>query len=128
MIAVLIGGPDNQRVTILSQNNTVDWGSFTDSAHIPVKEYSEKLWEIGPSNYCYLSTVLSKTECYDHVGIKTHTVCFVSQLWQTLVPDLLEFWMVVIDIHHLDDDSGAGLHSSHAQGTHHQKVRCYQLL
>lgn len=42
-----------------------------------------------------------------------------------LIPHLLKNWWAIIDIPHLDDDSGAGLHSSHTQGTHNQKVgRC----
>lgn len=39
-----------------------------------------------------------------------------------LIPKLLEDRRVVIDVAHLDGDSGAGLHPGHAQSTHHQKV------
>lgn len=48
----------------------------------------------------------------------------IQQLIQQLIPDLLEYRWAVVHIYYLYDDGGAGFHSSHAQGTHHQKVRC----
>lgn len=51
-------------------------------------------------------------------------ICVKALLFRPpLIPDLLEDRWAIIDIPHLDDDSGAGLHSGHAQGMHHQKVR-----
>lgn len=39
-----------------------------------------------------------------------------------LIPKLLEDRRVIVDIAHLDGDSGAGLHPGHAQCMHHQEV------
>lgn len=39
-----------------------------------------------------------------------------------MVPELLEDRGVIIDVAHLDCDSGTGLHPGHAQRVHHQEV------
>lgn len=35
MIAVQVGGLDDQRVTVVSQDNAVDWCCFANCAHVP---------------------------------------------------------------------------------------------
>lgn len=46
MIAVQVGGPDDQRVTVVSQDNAVDGRRFANCAHVPGGERRKLLYVI----------------------------------------------------------------------------------
>lgn len=168
MIAVQVGGLDDQRVTVVSQDNAVDRCRFANRAHVPGGGERRKLLYIVPSkqqkddNRSYIVSNLKSLHAWWGGAIITDTRMGIKaklrpgfpfatgkkHLWPELAamtfqgsvfaphregdemetvilcltPKLLEDGRVVVDVAHLDGDSGAGLHPGHAQCTHHQKV------
>lgn len=49
MVAVPVGGLDDQRVTVLTLDDGVDWSGFTDDSNIPVVAETEALDDKVPA-------------------------------------------------------------------------------
>lgn len=98
MIAVTVSRLDDERVAVFCENHTVAWGSLTDHTHVSEKTKADSASSGNdPKN---------------------------TRKLHSLIPDLLEDRWVIVDVPHLNDDCGGGVHPQHAQGVYYQEVGC----
>lgn len=113
------GLPSSPRTTLLTGAASLIAPTYLLRSKEDTAIKKESYTYVIPENYT-LSGVIT---------VQRHRSMSVPKLYSSvnrppLIPDLLKDRWTIIDVTQLDDDSGAGLHSSHAQGMHHQQVRC----